>query len=83
MHRLAVHDERDQHRDVARELQRSVAHDRRVDDELVRKRHLADEPRVAAEAGRAALDALLRGKPRPQRDGDEGEEALVAEALAP
>ena len=33
-------------------------------------------PGVRGEAHRAALHRLLRGEPRPQRDGDEGQEAL-------
>ena len=70
----------DEHREVARELQRERGRDRRIDDELVRKRDLADEPRVAGEAHRRALQAFLRREPRPQRDGDEQQEARAVEA---
>ena len=45
VHRLAEQRERDQHRQVADELQQQRRDDRRVDDELVRKRDLADQSR--------------------------------------
>ena len=48
----------DEHGEVARELQRERRRDRRVDDELVRKRDLADQPGVAGEADRRALQRL-------------------------
>ena len=77
---LAERGEHDEHGEVAGELQRERRRDRRVDDELVRERDLADQPGVAGEADRRALQAFLRREPRPQRDGDEQQEALAAEA---
>lgn len=48
---------------------------------LVGKGHLADQSRVAREAGGATLDRLLRRKPGPQRHGHEGEETFAPEPL--
>ena len=42
--RLAEREEHDEHDEIADELQRERRRDRRVDDDLVRKRDLADQP---------------------------------------
>jgi hypothetical protein len=78
--RLADRAQRGEHDDVAGEVQRERRGDRRVDDDLVRKRDLPDQPGVARHANGGALDRLLRGEPRPQRYRDEREERRSRES---
>ena len=77
MHGFAEQRQHDQHDQVAGELQRQGGRDRGVDDQLVTECDLADQPGVACDADRSALQRLLRGEPRPQRDRDEQQEALA------
>ena len=65
MNGLAGEPKHQQHGEVADELQRKRRRDRRVDDDLVRKRDLPDQTGVSAETHGAALQPLLRGEPGP------------------
>jgi hypothetical protein len=76
---LAKDRQDDENGEVAGEVQRERCRHRRIDDELVRKRHFADESRIGSETHGAALQRLLRREPGPQRNRDKREEALPAE----
>ena len=77
MHGLAEQRQHDQHDQVAGELQRKGGSNRGVDDQLVTECDLADQPGVACDADRPALQCLLCGEPGPQCDGDEQQKALA------
>ena len=57
VHRLAEQRQHDQHHEVAHELQHEGRGYRGVDDQLVRKGRLADQPGIAGDGDRAALSA--------------------------
>src|SRR3954453_11659492 len=77
MDRFAEHGQRKQHGEIACELERQGCRDGCVDDELVAEGDLANEPGIAADAGRTPLESFLRGEPGPQGYRDEGQEALA------
>src|SRR6185312_2457591 len=79
MDRLAGDLQHDEHDDIANELDRESRADGREHDNLMRERDLPDHAGIARETERTALQRFLRREPRPQRDGDEGEEALAGE----